>query len=576
MDAQLSSEAVENLVTQFSSALDFYRELVQNSIDAGSSSIDVWMQFEPGELDEGVISIHVDDFGEGMSEAIIDNQLTQLFSSSKEDDLTKIGKFGIGFVSVFAMNPKGVLVHTGRDGEYWEIFFHEDRSFTKSRIDAPVEGTQITLFLTGDLTRYRDLVERSKATLERWCAHSDTEITFEDRSPPEHGHAGPTPINRAFEVPGDCMVTVEHPETELCVAFSSSPVYGFYNKGLALAVAGVPDDLLGQRADRYRHIACKLKSRYLEHTLSRETVMQDANYDKAMALLDAAVEGPLLDALVAELARLAALPEWTMAEAAHHERLLGWLTREPPQCLPRIESIPLLRTVGGAAASLRDAREAVAREGRVFVAGASSKLTSFVEEQGTPVFFGGAGASTSSPTSIVLVRYLAEHARTSVVGFLRKKLTGVNLYEEARKRLADPEQVLVSAEPDPSPSAEVVTLLAAAQRLLQQIGAGYRELSVGTIESRPDEPALFVLGRKIGPLMAMPPEGTYQRGRFERPRALVNREHPHFLALLDAARRTPELAAYTLAKSLLLEEDRLLERDVELCLHATEHLRAIT
>ena len=69
MDERLSEEAVENLVTQFSSALDFYRELVQNSIDAGSSSITVWTEFTPGaEGIDGTIGLHVDDFGEGMNE----------------------------------------------------------------------------------------------------------------------------------------------------------------------------------------------------------------------------------------------------------------------------------------------------------------------------------------------------------------------------------------------------------------------------------------------------------------------------------------------------------------------------
>jgi hypothetical protein len=572
VDAQLSSEAVANLVTQFSSALDFYRELVQNSIDAGSSNIDVWLEFEPGDRDEGVISIHVDDFGEGMSEAIIDDQLTRLFSSTKEDDLTKIGKFGIGFVSVFAMHPKGVLVHTGRDGEYWEVFFHEDRSFTKARIDTPVEGTQITLFLTGDVSSYRDLVERSQATLERWCSHSDTEITFEDRSPLPGSGGGPTLVNRPFEVPGDCMVRVEHPETELCVAFSTDPIYGFYNKGLALAVAEVPDDLLSTRADRYRHIACKLKSRYLEHTLSRETVMQDANYEKAMALLDEAVAGPLRSALVAELQQLAAVPEWNMQAAAHHARLLGYLAREPASCLLELDSIPLMRTVGGAAASLRDARDAVGRDGRVFVAASSSRLTAFIQDQGTPVFFGG---QTISPTTTVLIRYLAEHARTSIVGFLRKKFTSANLHEEATKRIAHPENVLVSVEPSVTTPGEVASLLTAARTLLDRVGAGYGALRYGTIASRPDRPVLFALGRKIGPLMALPPEGRYRRGRFERPHALVNLEHPHFQALLETARHAPELAAYALAKSLMLEEDRLLERDLELCRHSTEQLRVI-
>ena len=57
-EVDFTVQAVENLVTQFSSALDFYRELVQNSIDAGSAAIDVWMEFLPASdsgADEGTI-----------------------------------------------------------------------------------------------------------------------------------------------------------------------------------------------------------------------------------------------------------------------------------------------------------------------------------------------------------------------------------------------------------------------------------------------------------------------------------------------------------------------------------------
>ena len=155
-EVDFTVQAVENLVTQFSSALDFYRELVQNSIDAGSAAIDVWMEFLPASdsgADEGTIVIHVDDAGEGMNEAIIDQQLTRLFASSKDGDLTKIGKFGIGFVSIFAPDPRAVLLHTGRGGEAWEVLFHPDRSFTKTRLGSPVEGTQIALYLAGDRAR---------------------------------------------------------------------------------------------------------------------------------------------------------------------------------------------------------------------------------------------------------------------------------------------------------------------------------------------------------------------------------------------------------------------------------------
>src|SRR5690606_4152467 len=154
-----------------------------NSIDAGSGSIEIWLDFIADESGGagGVIEIHVDDAGEGMNEAIIDDQLTTLFSSTKENDLTKIGKFGIGFVSVFALKPKGVLVQTGRDGQYWEVFFDHDRSFYKSAITSPIEGTQITLFVEGDRARYTELVARSRETIDHWCRHSEAEINFEDR-----------------------------------------------------------------------------------------------------------------------------------------------------------------------------------------------------------------------------------------------------------------------------------------------------------------------------------------------------------------------------------------------------------
>ena len=60
------------------------------------------------------------------------------------------------------------------------MLFDEDRSFIKSDLEAPVEGTQITLFLVGDIQRYQELVREIPLILKRWCVHSEVEITFED------------------------------------------------------------------------------------------------------------------------------------------------------------------------------------------------------------------------------------------------------------------------------------------------------------------------------------------------------------------------------------------------------------
>ncbi|MBI5201384.1 MAG: ATP-binding protein, partial [Elusimicrobia bacterium] len=107
---------VKELVDQFDEPLNFYREVIQNSIDAGSNRIDVRLKYDEK---AGGIVVHIEDDGESMDENVINNYLLVLFKSTKEDDFTKIGKFGIGFMSVLAPRPELVVVDTSRDGEDW-------------------------------------------------------------------------------------------------------------------------------------------------------------------------------------------------------------------------------------------------------------------------------------------------------------------------------------------------------------------------------------------------------------------------------------------------------------------------
>ena len=119
-------EVFKNLVDQFSDPFTCLRELVQNAMDAGTEQIDIRTSYLS---DPGGVCLEIRDFGEGMNRDIIDGKLTRLFSSDKENDLTKIGKFGIGFVSVFSLKPELVTVDTGRDGEYWRIAFDGGTDF---------------------------------------------------------------------------------------------------------------------------------------------------------------------------------------------------------------------------------------------------------------------------------------------------------------------------------------------------------------------------------------------------------------------------------------------------------------
>ena len=561
-EVDFTVQAVENLVTQFSSALDFYRELVQNSIDAGSAAIDVWMEFLPASdsgADEGTIVIHVDDAGEGMNEAIIDQQLTRLFASSKDGDLTKIGKFGIGFVSIFAPDPRAVLLHTGRGGEAWEVLFHPDRSFTKTRLGSPVEGTQIALYLAGDRARYRELVQGSRDTLRRWCVHSEAEISFEDRS----FGAGPEAINQPFEVPGECLTRSAAEGTEVVLAFHRQPEYGFYNKGLALTVSRDGQTLLGEHAARLAHVGFKVKSRYLEHTLSRDTVVREGNFFKAIELVLAAADGPLQAALVRELAELAARPAWTLADLRRYGELLGFLASEPEPAIARHDERPLLRTVDGRAISLAQLWDAAREDRRVFCSDAVGPLEEQLIAAGTPVLLrvgsrGDSPVAAHGGAAVLAARDAAHRHRRS----LRGRLAALGLPLAAPDlQVTAPEAAFVRVALI-SASAEEQRLVDAAAALLTAIDAGYRRLIVCQLD---DGGPLFVLGRSIAPMMQRPPDGSlFHEKRPRRPEAAVHRGHPLFQRWLALARHAPALAAYCLAKDLLLSEDRLLGRDVAL------------
>lgn len=321
-----SSSALENLVTQFTTPFDALRELVQNSIDAGSSGIEVWCDYEYTEK-HGVSTIHIDDFGEGMDEEIIDTKLTRLFSSGKENDLTKIGKFGIGFVSVFALEPQGILLLTGRGGEYWEVFFHPDRSFTKTRIESPVEGTQITIFFEGSPNRHDEIVSEVRKSLKKWCIYAEVDISFEDRAAEL---SKVEIINEAFGVDGPCQIIDIHPDgTEIAIAFSESPHFSAYNRGLTLSLSKHANSLFPDRiADYLLGISVEIKSRYLEHTLSRDSVVRDQNYEKAMKLFMISFS-KFMTNIIQRMTILAGKKDWDIFEAKEYGRHLGSLHQFP-------------------------------------------------------------------------------------------------------------------------------------------------------------------------------------------------------------------------------------------------------
>ena len=117
---------VGDLVRQFADPYAFFRELVQNAIDAGSADIRVDIGLDT----DGALNISVRDKGEGMDREVLENKLLVLFRSGKEGVAGKIGKFGVGFVSVLALSPKRVTVTTTKGkGRTWTLHLFSDHSY---------------------------------------------------------------------------------------------------------------------------------------------------------------------------------------------------------------------------------------------------------------------------------------------------------------------------------------------------------------------------------------------------------------------------------------------------------------
>jgi len=299
MDA--SKDLVDELVHQFTDPYAAYRELVQNSIDAGSNRIEIVLAFRPGG-GLGLMTAAVQDWGEGMSQKVIDDYLLTKFRSSKEHDLTKIGKYGIGFVSVFALQPDAVTVDTGKDGESWRVLFKKDRTYELLKLKEPVEGTCVTLHKRAAAAEYDEHVQKTRAALARWCRHSEVDVAFAAGG--ADGSAPPSAETLHEPVAVDAPFQVEHREEGLHVVLGPArelpAISGFYNRGLTLLETD--EELLPA-------LALKVVSASLEHTLTRDNVKRDESFARALAAAKRLADGPLLAALPAELEKAAARPD---------------------------------------------------------------------------------------------------------------------------------------------------------------------------------------------------------------------------------------------------------------------------
>ncbi len=336
-----TGHVLDELVQQFADPFAFFRELIQNAIDAGSLEVDVAFEWEPADSG-GRLTIFIEDWGEGMNREIIEGKLTRLFSSGKDDDFTKIGKFGIGFVSVFAIRPDAVCVDTGRGGENWRVLFGPDRDWQLIELDYPVEGTQIRVFKTlEDEKAMTEFVARSRNVIRQWCRHVEVPVRIEGED-----------VREPFVVP-NALVTTKYEEegTRISAAIVNQAAgpYGFYNRGLLLQEGP---------ASPFPFIGFKIDSRYLEHTLTRDQVVRDKHYQKAMKLIEKVVREDLPEAVMRGMEE--------EAQQGSSDRYRTHIQATIYGSVRLDEDRPIVPVLGGGAVSLKEARRA-SKKGGVFL-----------------------------------------------------------------------------------------------------------------------------------------------------------------------------------------------------------------
>lgn len=288
---------VGDLVRQFADPYAFFRELVQNAIDAGSTDIRVDIARDA----EGALLFSVSDAGEGMDRDILENKLLVLFRSGKEGIPGKIGKFGIGFVSVLAIKPSVVKVQSTRAGKGHTLHLYADHSYELFEHPPAAPGTTVTLVVPVPKAkadaRVKEHVQRSRVSLKRWCEHAQIPIRLRvDES--AFGDGSVERVDRELQLDGAlCSVRVGSSDghTVILVGLRGSEGQhaAFYNRGLLLTETEEPLGFPG--------LVLKVQDSELEHTLSRDNVRRDQRFhrtlERARGAVDTALRRAVHDAL---------------------------------------------------------------------------------------------------------------------------------------------------------------------------------------------------------------------------------------------------------------------------------------
>lgn len=498
-----AQDALSELVHQFSDRFAFTRELVQNAIDAGSSHVVVTCEYE-GPDDAGVATVTVTDDGCGMTRSIIENQLTRLFASSKTGDRTKIGKFGIGFVSVFSLDPDAVCVDTGREGERWRVVFGADRTYELRSLAEPIEGTRVRVVKRLDRKAFEEVREAVRTALRRWCRHVPIDLSLDGTVLSEPFALDDAPCQLQRRV-GDTTIVVGH-------HLDGRTEFGFFSKGLTLREG---------YGTYFEGVSFKVDSPGLEHTLTRDAVIENTSFVRALAAVRTTILGELAELAITQLGEALARDDHG-AMADYLARAVAWHCAQGLE--RRTARRALFVTPTGQRLSLR-AMSKRHRGRQILTTAERSPLSDALEADGRTVVV------ARCPGVIALVRAVARN--NIAIG-------------------PTEDHWCVALEPR-QPTCDARALLKATTALLRRCGSRTSGTVLGQLHGHPTDGRVAMAVSELGEAIPRSAATLLGTSWLHRRRAVViDASHSLVVELATLASREPELAAHLLVKSFWL------------------------
>jgi len=276
-----------------------FSELIQNALDSYPNHLP-WEE-KRVDIETGASVISITDYGEGLDRKRL-RLLTTLGGTDKELDPDKIGKFGIGFVSIFnpKLETKRVRVLTCCEGEFVEMQFTVTDTARRPAVEAKLHdstfpfSTRITVEFESADAPARCVVD-AKKRLEYYPCN----ITVDEESFPSIWQRA-REKNAIFFSEGSCYGFLDQSNWNKWITVLCKYEY-LLKIPLANLLTGGPHnhndlrDYHGHEVPYLPQFAISINCNDLAVTISRDSFRMDHNYTNMLRVL--------ADVLMIELSR---------------------------------------------------------------------------------------------------------------------------------------------------------------------------------------------------------------------------------------------------------------------------------